>query len=88
MDDFGQAKENLKCPLSGKIFEDPVTLNGHVYEREAIEDYLFENNWSDPAAIFNDQNQSYKYDESRSDKSSVSPNDILEVSEEFQLILK
>ncbi len=36
-----QVPPHLVCPLSGKIFVDPVkTKGGCVYERRAIEEYL------------------------------------------------
>ncbi|XP_058643666.1 uncharacterized protein LOC131547244 isoform X5 [Onychostoma macrolepis] len=43
-----QVPPHLVCPLSGKIFVDPVkTKGGCVYERRAIEEYLKTNN-NDP----------------------------------------
>ncbi len=39
--------ESFKCPLSMEIFRDPVsTLDGHCYERAAIENWLMRNNTS------------------------------------------
>lgn len=36
-----QVPQHLKCPLSGKIFIDPVKAKGgHVYERRVIEEHL------------------------------------------------
>ena len=41
----------LKCPLSGKLFMDPVrTEYGHTYERDALLKYLRNNNNLDPKA--------------------------------------
>ena len=87
IDNFAKAKEILRCPLSGKFLKDPVSLNGHVYEREAIEDFLFEHEWSDPAVIFEESKNPKHLEESISDKSSVSPNDIIEVSEQLKDIV-
>ena len=86
IDDFDQAKDNLRCPLSGKILKDPVTLNGHVYEREAIEDFLFENDWFDPAVIFEEENKQNV--ELTIGGEIASPNDIMEASDELQELIK
>ena len=41
----------LKCPLSGKLFMDPVTTQyGHTYERHALLEHLRHNNNLDPKA--------------------------------------
>ena len=41
----------LKCPLSGKLFMDPVmTEYNHTYERHALLEYLRDNNNLDPKA--------------------------------------
>ena len=41
----------IKCPLSGKIFMDPVTTQyGHTYERDALLKYMERNNNLDPKA--------------------------------------
>lgn len=45
--------EDFRCPLSGQIIlNDPVTLNGFVYERGALEDWIFQSDWLDPMFIF------------------------------------
>jgi hypothetical protein len=45
--------EDFRCPLSGDIIlKDPVTLNGFIYEREALEDWIFQSDWLDPMFIF------------------------------------
>ena len=49
---------------------DPVTLNGLVYDREFVEDWIFENDWTDPG-IQNSQSN------------TVTPDDIQECKEEF-----
>ena len=51
-DDLKQKSANFKCPISGEFLQDPVTLSGYVYNRSAIEDFLFENDWTDPAALY------------------------------------
>ena len=34
--------QDFKCPLSGKVFvSDAVVLHGYVYERDALEDWIF-----------------------------------------------
>ena len=41
----------LKCPLSGKLFMDPVmTEYGHTYEQHTLLKYLRDNNNLDPKA--------------------------------------
>ena len=41
----------LKCPLTGKLFEDPVsTPYGHTYERKALLEYMKHNGNIDPKA--------------------------------------
>ena len=41
----------LKCPLTGKLFEDPVsTPYGHTYERRALLEYMKHNGNLDPKA--------------------------------------
>ena len=43
--------EDLVCPLTHKVFVDPVsTPSGHTYEREALLKYMAENNNMDPKA--------------------------------------
>ena len=43
--------EDLVCPLTHKVFVDPVsTPFGHTYEREALLKYMAENNNMDPKA--------------------------------------
>ena len=70
LDDFESIKKDLQCPISGTVMTDPVTLNGLVYDREFVEDWIFENDWTDPG-IQNSQSN------------TVSPDDIQECSEEF-----
>ena len=42
MGDINFDAEDFKCPLSSKIFiDDPVLLHGYVYERDALEDWIF-----------------------------------------------
>ena len=39
------------CPLTHKLFEDPVTTEfGHTYERKALVEYLSKNNNVEPQA--------------------------------------
>lgn len=46
-----EAFDFLVCPLTKKLFEDPVlTRYGHTYERAALLDYLAQNNNQDPKA--------------------------------------
>ena len=45
---FSAIKSDFECPISGHIMSDPVLLNGRVYDREYIEDWIFENDWTDP----------------------------------------
>ena len=47
---------------------DPVTLNGLVYDREFVEDWIFENDWTDPGMP-------------NSQSNTVSPDDIQECNE-------
>ena len=43
--------EELKCPLTGKLFMDPVTTPyGHIYERDALLQYMATNDNMDPKA--------------------------------------
>lgn len=47
MENHNALKEFLLCPISGQIFNEPVTLSdGHTYEKELIEKYLSSNNRS------------------------------------------
>ena len=40
---------NLKCPLTGKLFEDPVVApSGHTYEKVAILEYIQHQGGRDP----------------------------------------
>lgn len=42
--------QDFKCPISGEIIRfEPVILNGNLYERENLEDWMYLNNWTDPA---------------------------------------
>ena len=44
-------KESLLCPLTGKLFVDPVsTPYGHTYEKSAILEFMANNNNLDPKA--------------------------------------
>ena len=44
---------DFRCPLTGDlILNDPVVLNGFVYERETLEDWIFQSDWLDPMFIF------------------------------------
>mgnify|MGYP001050634320 FL=1 len=46
--DLTEVEESLICPLTGELFEDPVTTAlGHTYERELIEMWLKDHN-TDP----------------------------------------
>ena len=40
----------ITCPLSGVIMTDPVCVNGTDYERAAIMDFLFKNDY-DPKGM-------------------------------------
>lgn len=43
--------DELKCPLTGKLFEDPVsTPYGHTYERKALLECMKHNGNLDPKA--------------------------------------
>ena len=45
------APDQLVCPLTSKLFQDPVmTMFGHTYERKALLDHLAKNNNQDPIA--------------------------------------
>ena len=57
--------------------QDPVNLNGFVYDREFIEDWIFENDWTDPGRLTSG---------SRSDSIAVSPDDITDCSEDFLIL--
>ena len=70
LDDFESIKKDFQCPISGSFMTDPVTLNGLVYDREFVEDWIFENDWTDPG-IQNSQSN------------TVSPDDIQECAEEY-----
>lgn len=49
-EDTPDVASELKCPLTGKLFMDPVsTPYGHTYEREALLLYIATNN-ADPIA--------------------------------------
>lgn len=46
---FLSIPEDFICPLTGKLFEDPVTLEtGHTFEREAIKQWFDERNKTCP----------------------------------------
>ena len=47
---------------------DPVTLNGYLYDRESIEEWMFENDWRDP----------YVKDDSKISNIYVSPDDLID----------
>ena len=50
-EDTVDVAEELTCPLTMKLFEDPVlTPYGHTYERRALLDYMRRNNNQDPKA--------------------------------------
>jgi len=41
---------DLECPITGDMFVDPVsTVDGHTYERSAIERWFSERHWTSPA---------------------------------------
>ena len=44
-----QGPTDLKCPLTGKLFENPViTPSGNTYEKEAIIEYIHKHGKKDP----------------------------------------
>ena len=46
-----EANDELKCPLTGKLFVNPVsTPYGHTYERDALLIFMAANNNMDPKA--------------------------------------
>ena len=46
-----EANDELKCPLTGKLFMNPVsTPYGHTYEYDALLKYMAANNNIDPIA--------------------------------------
>ena len=50
-DEDNDVDESLVCPLSHKVFVDPVTTQyGHTYERSNLMSYLAENGNMDPKA--------------------------------------
>jgi len=40
------------------ILSEPVTLNGYVYDKDTLEDWIYRSDWLDPFYIFNNQNDS------------------------------
>ena len=58
-EEAGDVSDDFKCPLTGKLFINPVTTpSGHTYERDALLKYMAENNNMDPKSkqhISNDQ---------------------------------
>ena len=73
---MGTIQEDFQCPISGAVIADPVVLNGYLYDREFIEDWIFENDWSDPATA------------GSKDSQVVGPDDILDCSEEYREIIQ
>lgn len=48
-DEDDVVEESLVCPLTHKVFDDPVsTPYGHTYERAALLQYMADNNNMDP----------------------------------------
>ena len=46
---YAEPPEELCCPITLSLFEDPVFLSdGHVYSRAAVEDWLRRGNGSSP----------------------------------------
>ena len=42
--------QDFICPISGEVIRfEPVLLNGNLYERENLEDWMYLNDWTDPA---------------------------------------
>lgn len=39
--------------------QDPVVLNGYLYDRENIEDWIYVNDWSDPMQSWVDEDFGY-----------------------------
>ena len=72
--DFGECQKLFRCPISNRFLSDAVVLNGFIYDRAALEDWIFENNWEDPVQIGS----------ARNEPTLVSPDDILEPSAEFK----
>ncbi len=58
-----------------------MLLNGNLYERENLEDWMYLNNWTDPANHI----ASNKDNEIKVEK-TVSPDEILDCSEDFMRI--
>lgn len=49
---------DFKCPLSGEIIlSEPVTLNGYIYDKDTLEDWIYRSDWLDPLYIFDKQNE-------------------------------
>lgn len=46
-----EAIDELNCPLTGKLFVNPVsTIYGHIYEHDALLRFMAANNNMDPKA--------------------------------------
>lgn len=73
-------EEDFRCPLSQELFhEDPVVLNGHVYERDALEDWIFQSDWLDPLYLLQKVESKEQDDQVSQDAiydNQVSPEDI------------
>jgi len=50
--------KDFTCPLSGELMTDPVTLNGYVYDKDTLEDWIYRSDWLDPFYIFDNQDNS------------------------------
>lgn len=47
---------DFTCPLSGEIIvSDPITLNGYIYDKETLEDWIYRSDWLDPFFIFDNK---------------------------------
>jgi len=77
--------KDFTCPLSGEvILSDPVTLNGYVYDKDTLEDWIYRSDWLDPFYIFdNHSDSSSVLTEKVIKENQVDPSQILECSPDF-----
>jgi len=72
------------CPLSGELIQsEPVTLNGHVYDRDTLEDWIYRSEFLDPLYIFDNYSDMQILSKSVIESNQTDPNQIKECSPEF-----